>query len=79
MDRYDSYEQTRKLHAENLWLRELVTTAAQELERLASRGQGDRETLLRRAQRLRRKLHQGPEERPRFYPRSRAPRPGTSS
>jgi hypothetical protein len=53
MDRYDTYQHTRELYAENLWLRELVTAAAQELKRLGSRGQGDREALLRRAQRLR--------------------------
>jgi hypothetical protein len=52
-------------------LRELVTAAAQELERLASRGQGDREALLPRAQRLRRRLYDVlPEVQARFYPGS---------
>ena len=71
MEPYDAYAHTRELHTENLWLRELVTAAAQELERLASRGQGDREALLRRAQRLRRRLHEGPPEvQASFYPGS---------
>ena len=50
MDRYDPYQHTREVYTENLWLRELVTAAAQELERLDSRDQGDREAPLRRAQ-----------------------------
>ena len=38
MDRYNAYQHTRELYTENLWLRELVAAAAQELERLASSG-----------------------------------------
>jgi hypothetical protein len=69
VDRYDAYQHTRELYSENLWLRDMVTAAAQQLERLASTGQGDRQALLRRAQRLRRRLHDGPPEvQSSFYP-----------
>jgi hypothetical protein len=68
MERHASH---RQLYSENLWLLELVTATAQELERLASKDQGDRQALLRRAQRLRHRLHQGPPEaQASFYPGS---------
>jgi hypothetical protein len=50
VDRYDAYQHTRELYSENLWLRELVTAAAQELERLASRGQACSLSERRRAE-----------------------------
>ncbi len=56
---YDPRELVRRHYRENLWLRHLLTTVAQELERMAARGQGDTRVLLRRAQRVRQRLHQG--------------------
>ncbi len=46
-------------YRENLWLRHLLTGVAQELERMAPRGQGQADVLLGRAQRVRQRLHQG--------------------
>jgi hypothetical protein len=56
---YDPQALARRHYRENLWLRHLLTTVAQELERMAARGQGDTRVLLGRAQRVRRSLHQG--------------------
>jgi hypothetical protein len=68
---YDPHDHARKLYRENLWLRELVTAAAKELERLAARRREPGDPLLQRAQRLRRELHQGPPEASAsFYPGS---------
>ncbi len=60
---YDPRTLSRRHYRENLWLRSLLTGVAQELERMAARGQGDRRVLLGRAQRVRQRLHEGcPEE-----------------
>jgi hypothetical protein len=60
---YDPYDLARRHYRENLWLRSLLTGVAQELERMAARGQGETNILLGRAQRVRRRLHEGcPEE-----------------
>ena len=42
---------------ENLWLRSILIGVAQELERMAARGQGDTRVLLGRARRVRQRLH----------------------
>ncbi len=57
--RYDPEELARRAYRENLWLRSLLTGVAQELERMAARGQGQVDVLLGRAQRVRQRLHQG--------------------
>ena len=60
---YDPGELARLAYRENLWLRSVLTGVAQELERMAARGQGDTTVLLGRAQRVRQRLHEGvPEE-----------------
>ena len=46
-------------YRENLWLRSILESVAQELERMAARGQGDTRVLLGRARRVRQRLHQG--------------------
>ncbi len=56
---YDPEELARRAYRENLWLRSLLTGVAQEFERMAARGQGQPDVLLGRAQRVRRRLHQG--------------------
>ncbi len=58
---YNPHEHARSLYRENLWLRELLTKVAQDLEHLAALDQYEKQTapLLRRAQRVRRRLHQG--------------------
>ena len=53
---YDPYDLARSHYRENLWLRSLLTGVAQELERMAARGQGETGVLLGRAQRVRRVL-----------------------
>ncbi len=53
---YDPHALARRHYRENLWLRHLLTTVAQELERMAARDQGDTKVLLGRAQRVRREL-----------------------
>jgi len=49
---------TRRIHAENLWLRDLLRDVAMELERLAADREYDAqaEALLARAQRIRARL-----------------------
>ena len=51
---YDLQEHARSLYRENLWLRELLTKVAQDLEHLAALDQYEKQTapLLRRAQRV---------------------------
>jgi hypothetical protein len=51
----------RRLYAENLRLRELLVAVARELERLAAEEPSPerRERLVRRAMRIRKRLHQG--------------------
>ncbi len=44
---------------ENLWLRSILIGVAPELERMATRGQGDTKVLLGLARRVRQRLHQG--------------------
>ena len=56
---YDPYDLARRHYRENLWLRSLLTGVAQELERMAARGQGETDVLLGRAQRVRKRLHEG--------------------
>lgn len=66
MEAYDPEEHARALYRETIWLRELLTSVAQELERLAGhRPEGDRErdALLARAQLVRKRLFDGPPER----------------
>lgn len=68
---YDPYEHARRLYRENPWLRELVTSAAQELERLAAHRPQEVRPLLQRAQRLRAHLHEGPPAKSEpLYPKS---------
>ncbi len=59
MDPYDPRTLARRHYRENLWLRHLLTGVAQELERMAARGQGQADVLLGCAQRVRQRLHQG--------------------
>ena len=49
----------RRHYRENLWLRSVLESVAQELERTAARGQGDTRVLLGRARRVRQRLHEG--------------------
>ncbi len=56
---FDQYDFTRKLYNENLWLRHLLTTVAEDLESLAARRPPEAQVLLRRAQRVRRRLWEG--------------------
>ncbi len=58
-DLYDPQALARRAYRENLWLRSILTGVAQELERMAAKGQGQADVLLGRAQRVRRRLHQG--------------------
>jgi hypothetical protein len=57
----DPHALARQLHAENLTLRELLAAVAHELERLATDEPSAerRERLLRRAMRVRERLHAG--------------------
>ncbi len=57
----DPQDQLRTLHRENLWLRDLLTKVAQDLERISSVEEYASHTkpLLRRSQRIRRHLHRG--------------------
>ncbi len=60
---YDARTLSRRFYREALWLRDTLESVAQELERMAARGQGDTKVLLGRARRVRQRLHQGvPEE-----------------
>ncbi len=60
---YDPHTLARRHYRENIWLRSILESVAQELERMAARGQGDTRVLLGRARRVRQRLHQGmPEE-----------------
>ncbi len=56
---HDPHALARRHYRENLWLGSLLTGVAQELERMAARGQGEGDVLLGRAQRVRRRLHEG--------------------
>ncbi len=55
----DPLDLARQINAENLWLRDLLTAVAQDLERMAAvdERQG---ALLARAQRIRKRLFEGP-------------------
>ena len=55
--------EAQRLYAENLELRELLLAVAGELERLAAyeENAGNRRALLARAQRIRRRVHYGPD------------------
>jgi len=57
----DPHALTRQLYAENLALRELLTAVARELERLATDEPSPerQDRLLRRAMRVRARLHAG--------------------
>jgi hypothetical protein len=62
---YDPNEHAKRLWRENLWLRDILTRVAQDLERLANeagRSSADCEVLARRALRVRKRLHDGPPE-----------------
>ena len=59
MDEYDPRTLARLHYRENVWLRSILESVARELERMASRGQGETEVLLGRARRVRQRLHQG--------------------
>ena len=59
MDEYNPRELARGHYRENLWLRATLESVARELERMASRGQGETDILLGRARRVRQRLHQG--------------------
>jgi hypothetical protein len=61
MDDYGTEAHARALYRENLWLRELATAVAQELERIASMEGYTAHTnaRLKRAMRIRRRLHEG--------------------
>jgi hypothetical protein len=56
----DPTDLARRLYAENLWLRDLLAAVAQELERLAAGEPSPehRERLVRRAMRIRERLHE---------------------
>ncbi len=56
---YDPRELSRRHYRENLWLRDTLESVAQELERMAAKGQGETDILLGRARRVRQRLHQG--------------------
>lgn len=58
MDEYDPRALARRHYRENLWLRDTLESVARELERMASRGQGEIDILLGRARRVRQRLHQ---------------------
>ncbi len=58
-DPYDPYELSRRYYRQTLWLRDTLESVAQELERMAARGQGQTDILLGRARRVRQRLHQG--------------------
>ncbi len=49
---YDPGELARRHYREALWLRDTLESVAQELERMAARGQADTKVLLDRARRL---------------------------
>ncbi len=57
----DPQDHLRRLHRENLWLRELLRKVAQDLERISSVEEYAAHTkpLLQRSQRIRRHLHRG--------------------
>ena len=59
LQRMDPLDLARQINAENLWLRDLLTAVAQDLERMAAvdERQG---ALLARAQRIRKRLFEGP-------------------
>ena len=59
--RVTQHDPARQLYAENLALRELLTAVARELERLANDEPSPerRDRLLRRAMRVRERLHTG--------------------
>ncbi len=56
---YEPSVLSRRHYRENLWLRDTLESVARELERMAARGQGETDILLRRARRVRQRLHQG--------------------
>ncbi len=58
-DPYDPLTLSRRHYRKNLWLRDTLESVAQELERMAARGQGDTRVLLGRAQRVRQRLPRG--------------------
>ncbi len=58
MDEYDPRVLSRRHYRENLWLRSILESVAQELERMAAKGQGETRVLLGRARRVRQRLHQ---------------------
>ena len=58
MDEYDPRELARRHYRESLWLRSILESVAQELERMAAKGQGETRVLLGRARRVRQRLHQ---------------------
>jgi len=57
----DPHDLARTLYRENLWLRELLTKVAQDLERIAAVELYSPHTnpLARRAMHIRRRLHEG--------------------
>ncbi len=56
---YDPLTLSRRHYRECLWLRDTLESVAQELERMAAKGQGDPKVLIGRARRGRQRLHQG--------------------
>jgi hypothetical protein len=56
---YDLHDHAQRLYQENLWLRELLTKVAQDLEHVACLDEYNRHSsrLLSRAQRIRRRLN----------------------
>ncbi len=56
---YDPRVLSRRFYRESLWLRDTLESVARELERMASRGQGESSILLGRARRVRQRLHRG--------------------
>ena len=58
-DPYDPLTLSRRHYREALWLRDTLESVAQELERMAAKGQGETDMLLGRARRVRQRLHQG--------------------
>ena len=60
MRAYDPATHAQMLYSENLWLRQLLTRMAQDLERLAgNRRETPRPVLARRARLVRKRLHEG--------------------
>ena len=60
MESYDAYEYTKHLYSENLWLRSLLRTVAEDLELVAAMPAAtDAPRLRARAMRIRRRLWEG--------------------